>query len=629
MVWELNASATASNVNGGGFNPSNAGMLTDLTTDANTANTNSPIASSASYNFAAGDVNHWLYIKSGTSWTPGWYQILSVASNKATLAGTIGTAVQTDSTIGYPTPKYKANTVAGCATVGTPTSGTFSIDYSQSTAAKVNGITDFNAVGASTTLTSATAGFTPVMVGNIFHQTTTGTGAFGVVGWYEIATYVNATTVTLDRTPNSGTASVNTTGYVGGAMSMNSTLDDALFENFAGTNGTGGMHVFVKNGTYSLGQSISVGTGAGGTLAPVILEGYNTLRSDAPTGTNRPIFSTAATSLINGIYFDYYYIQTTGTASSVFTAGTGSKYFSCKHSNTSTAVGRIAFAGGGSTFLMNTELISYRGIALNSGANTITLWGCYIHDSDTGLSQASTGAVWDIFYSIISDNVTSGIATTVAVTGGINIINSTLYGAENKLGIGLSLTSGTSAVRVINSILYGFVTGWNAGAAETVMVSMYNDYSNNTTDLTNVVKGQGDIALAPGFTNVTQITGTGASSSTNVLTVGSGTPFGSITDNVDFVYLSAGSGTGIALNKYLITSHTTTTLTVSSNITSSGAGSAIAWQVTLGRNFTPGTNMSAVGWPGTIDVLGYSGYPDIGAIQRQPTGSETSTGRFN
>ena len=38
-VYEINGGATANNVNASGFNPSNANMLADLTTDSNTANT--------------------------------------------------------------------------------------------------------------------------------------------------------------------------------------------------------------------------------------------------------------------------------------------------------------------------------------------------------------------------------------------------------------------------------------------------------------------------------------------------------------------------------------------------------------------------------------------------------------
>jgi len=123
LIWENRNDASASN--GGGFNPANANFAADLTTDTNTGNTASPIVSSASYNFVAGDVGHWVFIQSGTNWTPGWYLIASVAANKATLTAGVGTAVLygTSSTgANYQRPNG-LNTAAGCATVGTPTSG--------------------------------------------------------------------------------------------------------------------------------------------------------------------------------------------------------------------------------------------------------------------------------------------------------------------------------------------------------------------------------------------------------------------------------------------------------------------------------------------------------------------------
>jgi len=161
-VFEINSSATAGNVNGGGFNPANANMLTDLTTDSNTANTNSPVCSSASYNFVANDVGHWLYIKSGTNWTPGWYQIASVASNKATLSAAVGSAIQVANN------RYGTNTAAGCATTGTPTGGTWSIDYSQSTASPFAATDLASSSGSSnpSSITSAGVPFGPQMTGN-------------------------------------------------------------------------------------------------------------------------------------------------------------------------------------------------------------------------------------------------------------------------------------------------------------------------------------------------------------------------------------------------------------------------------------------------------------------------------
>src|SRR6185503_9870086 len=89
-IFEVRA-AGSDTANGGFFDPGQtAGMNTDGA--ATSATGNSPVFSSASYNFVAGDVGAWVYIALGTNWTPGWYQIASVASNVATLTATIGTA---------------------------------------------------------------------------------------------------------------------------------------------------------------------------------------------------------------------------------------------------------------------------------------------------------------------------------------------------------------------------------------------------------------------------------------------------------------------------------------------------------------------------------------------------------
>lgn len=621
-IWECNASATALNVNGAGFNPSNTNFLTDGTVDTNTGNTASPVFSSASYNFVAGDVGHWLFVKSGTSTVPGYYQIASVASNKATLAASIGSGNIVNTTMGYPTPKWQASTVAGIATIGTPTSITFGVDYSRSTTAKVNGLSDFNAVGASTTLTSATAGFTPVMVGNIFHQTTTGTGAFGVVGWYEIATFVNSTTVTLDRTPNSGTASVNTTGYVGGAASLNSTIDDAFFEIMHGTNGTGGMRVFFKAGTFTFGQAVSVTTGIGGTTAPIIKEGYNTIRGDLPSGTSRPTINGGNFSNVFNSYTDFYHLSITGIAASAFATGTGNKIISCKIENSSTSAARGAYVPGGSNFSQNVECVSYRGIAVNYAPVNSQMNGCYIHDSDVNIAVGSANSTAIITNCLIVGAVTTNVNVTAALTGGLYLCNVTLYGAENKLGNGIATVTGASAVRLFNSIVYGMVTGANITDTQTVMYGSKNNFFNNTTDAVKWIQSSGTTTLDPQFAGVSQTTGTGGTSSTNVLTAGSGTPFGSLTSS-DYLQIVSGTGTSFAANIYKVVSATSNTVTLSSNITSAGAGTNIVWQFTTGRNWGIGTNLAAMGFPGAFDSIATTGYLDLGAVQRQSTSAST------
>ncbi len=143
--------------NGGIFDPSKvaAGGFTDGA--ATSATGTAPVFSSASYNFVAGDAGSYLYIDSGTNWTPGWYLIASVGSNVATLTATIGSVVLAGSTA--------LNTVAGCATTASPTGATWSLDHSQQTGVEIS-YTDLVSAGTGLTCSSATKPFGRQLVGN-------------------------------------------------------------------------------------------------------------------------------------------------------------------------------------------------------------------------------------------------------------------------------------------------------------------------------------------------------------------------------------------------------------------------------------------------------------------------------
>ena len=82
--------------------------------------------------------------------------------------------------------------------------------------AAILSLTDFATSGAgSTTLTSATGGFTAAMVGNCVRMAS---GTNFQAGYYFITVYTDTNTVTLDRTPSSGGAGSGGTGRVGGAF---------------------------------------------------------------------------------------------------------------------------------------------------------------------------------------------------------------------------------------------------------------------------------------------------------------------------------------------------------------------------------------------------------------------------
>ena len=459
---------------------------------------------------------------------------------------------------------------------------------------------------ASTTFTSALATFTSAMVGNYLHLVSaTGTPT---LGWYEIVTFTDANNVVLDRT--SGTYTLGTF-HVGGAMSLNSTLDDDLFEI-----GIEGNIFYIKYSasTFVLGEAVSI-TATGGVQKPIEVIGYNTTRGDNPTGANRPTVSCGANSLIFALNWQTSNIIFTGTGSPMVNFSSGnSKGVNCKYKNTSTAVDRGAVTNNGvDLFLVNCELISYRGKAIATTSNVLLAVGCYLHASNMGLSvRVSTYTLVDC---IISDNVTSAVNFEVANTGRTNIINSTLYGSENTTGTAFAVFTGTTDITLLNNIIYGFTDGVNHPDVQSVGFDDYNCYFNNDTDVTNWTKGSNDVATNPTFTSVSQLTGVNASVSGSVITATGA--FGSVTDNVDYFYLI--SGTGATAGMYGITSHTADTATL--DIAPGGSGTNISWQITTGHNFAVGTNMKALGFPGSFSGALSTGYMDIGAVQRQePTG---------
>lgn len=98
-VWEVRTAGSDSN--GGGFVTGAAGTdysqqdaaqytFADLASTNGT--TNPAVVSSASHNFVAADVGNIIQITAGTSWTAGFYQIVSVAGNAATLDRACGSA---------------------------------------------------------------------------------------------------------------------------------------------------------------------------------------------------------------------------------------------------------------------------------------------------------------------------------------------------------------------------------------------------------------------------------------------------------------------------------------------------------------------------------------------------------
>jgi hypothetical protein len=100
LVWEIRPTVGSDN-NGGGFvagatgtdfSQQDAAQYTFTNLASSNGSTNPCIVTSASHNFVASDVGNLLHVTAGTNWIPNFFQIVSVATNAATLDRACGTA---------------------------------------------------------------------------------------------------------------------------------------------------------------------------------------------------------------------------------------------------------------------------------------------------------------------------------------------------------------------------------------------------------------------------------------------------------------------------------------------------------------------------------------------------------
>ena len=153
-------------------------------------------------------------------------------------------------------------------------------DYTQQDVAQL-ALTDCATSGVgSTTLTSATGGFTAAMVGNIINLSA---GTNLTANWYEITAYTDTNTVTIDRAPDDGVGGVSgATGKVGGAMSW--PPPDVT---------DGGPNVsynkfWIKHGTYTLTNTTISAENGPISLDNASVEGFENVRGDMGS---KPVFS--------------------------------------------------------------------------------------------------------------------------------------------------------------------------------------------------------------------------------------------------------------------------------------------------------------------------------------------------
>lgn len=470
-VWEVRASGTGvSDNDGGGYAPLTVSTFsgTNLVVDGS----NNLVVTSATHNFVAADVNGRIQITNAppSSWTPGFYTIVSVASNAATLN-------------------------ASPAPVGT-TSGAWLLtgqDRSQQNSPQV-------AIDNSVITTSITAnvitftGYTPTVadVGNVV-QMLTGTNV--TAGFYQITAFTSTTwTVTgAVNLPTSGTTT-NATGNMGGALLTLAKLAGAMIA----SNKAYVVGAFTSTATITFAQS----AGPTGAVPATKIIGYSATRGDTGHATLTLSTNTGLTGINgtgNGLWVEQVDVDcgslgtSTGLSSSTnFTA------LRCKVSNFTTA----GITSTGSNF--NAIACEVTGGVAGATAGIlqanagISAQRCFVHDNAcTGIRFAAGSCV---AHNLVANN-SGATSDGIQLTGAQSVVINNTCHNNGRDGIRNSTTASSGlSLRgnlLTNNAGYG-ITLNSATAVEAQSTFDGNAYYLNTTGTRNLADSTvGNYGISP------------------------------------------------------------------------------------------------------------------------------------
>ncbi len=435
LIHEVRSGGSDS-TNGGGFNPANANFPTDLA--ATSGNTASPVVTSASYTFVAGDVGAYVFVKAGGGWNFGWYKIASVAGGAATLDAAIGHVVLSTERLATTNRNVpiRLNTIVGVSASASPTGGVWGIDYSQQDSAQF-AFTDLVIGGTTTQFTSAAKPVGKNFVGNIL--VVTGGSGF-TTGRFEIVT-TSGTTGTCDRSLGTG-ASTGGTGGLGGAWATFGAVAAAA---------VAGNRCYLNAATYAIPSGVTTGSGWGSFW----IEGYGTYRTD---GTRAVLQASAAvvvltTTTVNGQLGTLRYLAFDGNATGTKGLVVGSSF--------STSPVRI----------YECKFYGFTTAGADNWADSDAMKGqfvkCEFYSNAVGYGSASSAARPGDFYDcVFRDNAGAG---AVGVFG--NFLNCSFYG-NGAQGL---FHRPTSVAVIRNCTFYNNTShGWHSDSFSVRMVTLLN-----------------------------------------------------------------------------------------------------------------------------------------------------------
>lgn len=490
--------------------------------------------------------------------------------------------------------------------------GASGVDYSQQNSPQW-AITGATSAGAGDTILTASADAN--MVGNGLRVIS---GTNFTTGWYEIIAVSAGVSIQVDRAVTTG-AGASGVVNVGGAMSLGSSTSGRTDANLFSAL-TAGNTFYIKSGTYSSVGNITTPT-AGTATDPIKMIGYNTTRGETPVKADCPILSFGANGFSGAGHWMFMNLVFTGTGVSLLSTGNTGFVYNCYSFNLSTTTGRTAIATGTSSTITRSEAVSIRGTAISLANSSCKIYGSYIHDSNIGIVIPTNADIVGVDSCIVARHATTAISETgTLASGGLCLTNNTVYGWNTPRGTGVLFTTPSGSV-LLNNIITGFATGVDTSVNQTRAYDNYNDYYNNTADVSSTAewqKGADDLALDPSFTNVAEIYGTTATTSNtgNTLTDAGATFVTSGVTTSNYVLITSSSGT---LGHYQITSVDSETQLTLSQAPGASTGN-VAYRIGVGLDFSIGTNLKAKAIPKLFGGSSTTSYVDTGGVQRQESG---------
>lgn len=383
-------------------------------------------------------------------------------------------------------------------------------DYSQQDSPQLS-LTDI-ACSATTTVTSATGGFTSAMIGNAIRIS----GGGATAGWYFITARTDTNTITVDRTPGTVTAGTGKVG--GGVLTPKSVLDNA---NATGSKCVAGNTIYIQGaGTDTPSSADYTWTGYYTPVAGTKTEGF--VRVKGENGRPRLHCNGLMFYLVNGVEFENLYLSTTSNSNALNgilngNNNTGMVVRNCviDCAGQSSCVG-IQFNNSGAMY--DSEVIGATSPTANSGSHGVMgigfgveLIGNRIHHCrDAGIyfgNASFTGRCErNQVYANIGDGVYIGGTDTVSGSIAYNTI-------DGNSGHGINVNT-TAAVmwhaihsNIISNNLGSSKYAINLAAGATALNDRakrfcdFNTIYNNTGTYNNISAGANDITLNPTYAN--------------------------------------------------------------------------------------------------------------------------------